>query len=136
MANDTGKSSNIHIPVTLLLMVSVVMFIGSLYYLVVEGPWIFSPKTDQQPVSLPITQQTSVLIEEPQSLGEALEILFKKEYTIVSFDIDTTKYNIKQISFYVLTEKATKTQVVIVTTINEKAVLSVLENGCLWIWSP
>ena len=136
MALEDSKNSKTHILASLLLMGCIVMFVGSLYYLIVRGPWIIESNYNPETVSLPVSESIVTDIDEPGSLGEALDILLEKGCTIVSLEINNDKYKVREASFQTLSEKAVKNQVVIVTTVNEVVVLSVVDNGNLWVWHP
>lgn len=133
MALEDSKKNNSHILASLLLMACIVLFVGSLYYLVIKGPWMIDSSYNVETVSIP--KKVVASLDEPNSLGEALNILFEKDCTIVSFEINN-KYEINEVGFQIFLEKAVKNHVVIVSTLNEEAILSVIDNGKLWVWHP
>jgi hypothetical protein len=135
MAVLGSRKAKVGISVSILLMFCIVMFIGSLFYLTIDGPWNLGNEIEHIPPTLPI-EYTSDPEDEPDSVENALLDLCDAGCTIVSSSINFNEYDVKSSSFHEFKDKVLKNRIVILAEIKDETLLLVLQNGQLWYWKP
>lgn len=135
MAGLGSRKAKVGISVSVLLMFCIVMFIGSLFYLTLNGPWNMENENEQIPPSLPI-EYASDPEDEPDSIENALLNLCNAGCTVVSSSIDFNEYDMKSLSFHDFKDIVLKNQIVILAEIDDETLLLVFKSGHLWYWKP
>ena len=136
MAIYGKRDAKADILVTIILMISVVLFVGSLYWLYLYGP--FQGYKEFTGIIKSKTNDTVITVnyEEPKSIEEAVSILHNENYTIISYEIDLEDRSLTLLNFVDFKEK-TVNKIVILTDLNrfEKG-LFIIDKNMIWLWKP
>ena len=137
------RDGRVGILATLVLLVSVVLFIGCLFWLTVNGPWgggslfgddLFKPAgmTEQE-------QETQTLIETENEMNitEAIEDLSNSGCVFIEYTKEYSKSETTPLEYQQFKEEAIDRKIVYKTVDSREApVLLVIRNGKIYEWIP
>ena len=136
MAIYGSRDAKADLFVTIILMFSVVLFVGSLYWLYLYGPMQGYREFTDIITSSPSDPVVTVDDNEPESIEEALFELSNENYTIISYDVDLGDRSLILLNFDDFKEKNVN-KIVILSDLNqfEKALFIIGKNK-VWLWKP
>jgi hypothetical protein len=138
MAIIRSRKAKVSIAVVLVLMFSIVMFISSLFWLTVHGPW--EDNSPFMPRSTSVSYKGASASFQEYDAPRMKELMFElseANVTIVFYDMDFSKHRALYLNYINFKEKALENKLVICSQIETgELVLLVLENSKLWLWKP
>jgi hypothetical protein len=119
-------------------MFSLVMFITSLFWLTVQGPWDSDSPFAPRPTNVNYKGASATFQEyDSPRMKELMFELSEANCTIVFYDMDFSRHRIRYLNYIDFTEKALENKIVFCSQIETgELVLLVLEDGNLWLWKP
>jgi hypothetical protein len=121
----------------IILLFSIVFFVGSIFYLVYYDPWNFSLKQPSKTVTISyIEELTEPTIIENKRLEEAINELKHDGCTFVSLKAKLYLDNPHYLGYNDFKLKALETKLVIISPSNSGYILVVQKEGVQWIWVP
>lgn len=137
MVNPGVRKAKVGILVVVILMFSIVIFVSSLFWLVVYGPWNEN-RSFNQLSSTNIDIKTNVFDKyEPKSIEEALIDLRKENCRVYSRQVAQRDRKMVYVCYNGFKEEALKNSIVTLSKgISGRSILLVVERDIIWAWTP
>lgn len=137
------RSGRVGVLATLVLLFSIILFVGCLFWLTVEGPWgggsifgddLFKPASYKtEPEQENILNDTEV---EALNMSSAMDDLHASGCIFTEYSDTYSEEQTISLSFTEFKEKAVNRKIVFTAETPETVILLVNENGKLYEWRP
>ena len=144
MPNTVSRKGRVGILATVILLMSIVAFVGSIYWLAINGPWngggsLFG-KDLFKPASIP-SEKTEVKTDTVQEVKEnitgAISELKQLDCVFTDYSGDYSSLNPVQLNYSDFKELAVSHKIVFtVDSTQDNVVLLVIKNDVASVWDP
>lgn len=134
------RSGKVGLTATVILMLSIVLFIGSLFWLYVNGPWsgsgnnLFNPASNKPPSET--EKNTGTPIIETVSLSDAIDELEEAGVSCIVFNEDIDTQTAQHVNYQDFKELAIEKKLVLIISIDDNECLLTYQNKNKIIWKP
>jgi hypothetical protein len=137
MPNHRLRKAKVGVLVVVILMFSIVLFVGSLFWLVVYGPWNENQGSNQVFTSNVKDETTIMDNYEPKSIEEALIDLREANCRVYSRQVDQRDRRMVYVCYNDFREYAIMNSIVTLSkSISGRSILLVVERDIIWVWTP
>jgi len=133
----TIRKARIGVTGMLLVMLCIIVFVGSLFYLALNGPWGSNTLFPIQFTSNTVLHSSPELDSNPINLDEAIKQLKKEGCIIASYSKNIDLSDAVRLQYHVFKERAVENGLVLVMPDElGDIILVVRDKKGQWVWGP